>query len=369
MKKRNINKIIKITLLGFLFLCTIIVTYLLFRVFNGEKFQNESVKQYEYWSKASVDYEVFLKENPLFDTKLEKDQIVFSGYLDYIKARFYGQTTGDKVADMQQEYSIVAQVEGYISQKDQTTTLWVKEYILTPPKNLEATDDEQRFTETVEIRLDPYKELAKQVSEQTGVSSSVRLNVFMLSNLKIETEHGIATDNLKPMLTIPLEDKYFVIGGLFNEEKNGSIDVETQIEIPLNRVKIGVYSGVLFFLVASILVILFFTQSISNKDPYKKALKKIFKEHGTRLVALLKPVSEMHEVCNEVHSIKDLVKISDELGRPILYQFSSEFTNISDFYVYDEKQVYVFNLKDSSDVDEVNQRNKNEIVETDLQIG
>lgn len=108
---------------------------------------------------------------------------------------------------------------------------------------------------------------------------------------------------------------------------------------------IGYGIGIAILLLA-LLGLIFGTQK-AEVDPIVKELKKIFKNHGTRLVALDSDTIAPDEHLSKVHSIDDLVRISDELGKPIVYKHSNDYKENTRFWVFDENRYYVFDLKES----------------------
>ena len=93
----------------------------------------------------------------------------------------------------------------------------------------------------------------------------------------------------------------------------------------------------------------------------KKQLSKIFKSHGTRLVAINNEIGTTFGMYYKVKSIEDLVRIADELGRPILYRYSTDPKEITKFYIHDDKSMFSFNLKDmlaEKDVVAIEKENK-----------
>lgn len=71
-----------------------------------------------------------------------------------------------------------------------------------------------------------------------------------------------------------------------------------------------------------------------------------FKNHGNRLVALKSKIDVADKPCCNVRSIDDLVKIADELGRPVLYVYNPNYTEIDQFYVSGDAWIYILDIKD-----------------------
>jgi uncharacterized protein DUF5305 len=165
--------------------------------------------------------------------------------------------------------------------------------------------------------------------------------------MEVETDKGNIQETYSPGIIIPLNGNYFEIGGNLKDEKNGTIEDTKTITLPMDKKKVTILGIAAVICLIGIVFVIFFTKSVVI-DEHEKALKKIFKKHGDRFVALNTEAIVTFKNRNVVKSIDDLVKISDEIGKPIMYKYSSDFKDITKFYVFDEIQIYVLDLKDIS---------------------
>jgi hypothetical protein len=117
-----------------------------------------------------------------------------------------------------------------------------------------------------------------------------------------------------------------------------------KVKLSVNEKTVILYSIVLGILVLALVYTIFFITGAENINLQEKELKSIFKNHGDRMVALSNNIAFTSERHCGVWSIEDLVKISDELGRPIMYKFSEDINNIKQFYVCDDKSIYMFDI-------------------------
>ena len=92
--------------------------------------------------------------------------------------------------------------------------------------------------------------------------------------------------------------------------------------------------------------ILLFTKT-KEMDEHHKTLVKIFKKYGNRMVALNDKPTEPYDHTYEVFSIEDLVRISDEIGKPIVYRYSEDKNEIQRFYVLNGTEMYYWAVKDT----------------------
>jgi len=93
--------------------------------------------------------------------------------------------------------------------------------------------------------------------------------------------------------------------------------------------------------------IIFFTIGITTTSR-ERTLNKIFKNHGKRLAALSSGKPDNIEVCLSVTDIEDLVRIADELGKPIFYTDMIDHLNTTEFYVIEDRRLYLYELRTKS---------------------
>jgi hypothetical protein len=76
----------------------------------------------------------------------------------------------------------------------------------------------------------------------------------------------------------------------------------------------------------------------------RKKIKKHFKAHGKRLVGVEKNLTDEALSACYVHSLEDIIKISDEIERPIFYVFQNDLADIKEFFIIDREKAYLYRV-------------------------
>lgn len=348
-KKLKINKVIRLALIVFLILVLSSVSFLLYKELKIPIVKEEKVKLYSYINKSSIDYKVLLKPNNLYDIPtLDEGQYYITSYVDIIQAAFKYEFVGERPADLKGSYEIAALLEGYKDENNNRTVIWEKQFILSPKEDFASKEERMSLIKTVDIRLDEFSNFAKKIVEETKVRSSLQLSIYMKVNLAADTDKGIVEVTAAPTLVLPLEADYFMITESEVKEEPGSIEETRQVQLPPDKFKVRMYILSLFVLVFAVLGLLIFTEPIIRSQ-FTKKLNKIFKQHGSRLVALDNELPAVSlEKCFIVRSIDDLVRVADELGKPIMYEFREEYNDMVHFYVLDSKMTYIYTLRETT---------------------
>ena len=346
--KLKTNKILRLIIItsAFLILCTL--SFLLYKELKVPKIEEETVKFYSYTHKSFTEYKVLLKPNSLYSSEsLGEGHYYITNYVDEIQNTFNYEFKGDAPADIKGYYEVAAVIEGYTIVEKDHISIWKKKFTIIPKTEFTVNDTILSLTEDVSIKLSEYSAIADAIAEESEVHIPLQLNVFMDVNLKADIDKGSAEAKMAPAIVIPLDTRYFTVTESDEKEVPGSIEEIQKIQIPPDKLKIKIYICGLAALAIMILGLLLFTEPV-RKSPFEIKLNRIFKQHGSRLVALSSELlAASIDNCSIVREIEDLVRVSDELGRPIIYEYSEDYKNIVHFYVLDDKRTYLYILRDS----------------------
>lgn len=355
--KKSINKRLKVALTAALLIIIVIMSSLLFFAIRHPGTSEEKLILLNYSNKTDAKYKVFLKPNPLYDgDSLEEDKMYLNSYTDNIKANFQYEFNADKVVDIDGNYEIIVMVEGYTTEEKKVKIIWQKKFILVPKTDFKSKDTKILINKEITFLLEEYNSFATLISESSKLNMPVNATVLMNVNLNAKSGRNIIEKEFTPAITIPLNSNYFAItkSGIFDQPE--VIEETKEIVLPVNQNVVIAYGAVLGIAFLALLYLLIFVKGNAPVDVFKKHLNKIFKFHGTRLVAINNEIGTSFGMYYKVKSIEDLVRIADELGKPIMYRFSTNSKEITKFYIHDDKAMYSFNLKDmlaEKDVEEV----------------
>lgn len=348
-KKRNLNekkrKILSSIIIVLLIFVTILLAYEAFHKEHAE--ENRSL--YAYNIKSDINYDVFLKPNILYDeASLGEGKIYIYNLIDYIDLTFIYNFSGEDKAEINGDYEIIARVEGYTNGEENHVTIWSKDFILLEKNKFYKNGKTNSIKNNLQLNIEKYNDFVNQINEVTKINCSTQLKVFMNVNMTANTDNGLVEETASPFIIIPLNHKYFSISGELSEEKEGNIEEIVEVEIPNNIKLVIVYSLIITLLIIVLLIIKF--TNVAVPSSLELELDKIFKKHGDRLVALNAVITTSGRNVNRVKSIDDLVRISDEISKPIMYKYSTNYKNITKFFISDDKELYLLDLFDALDL-------------------
>ncbi|NLY66888.1 MAG: DUF5305 domain-containing protein [Tissierellia bacterium] len=345
--KFGINKNLRMGLIIVLIIAIAVISFFLYREVKYPRFEEQNVPVYSYNNKASVGFAVYFKPNELYETEsMDKEQIYLTEFVDRIKANFNYEFSADRDASINGSYDIIAKAQGYTTDLNgNIKIIWEKDFTLVPEKNFTINRKVFSLNESVDIKLADYNAFVARIIEASNVNSQASLNVIMNIRLQGDTDYGPVEEAVTPSLTIPLNSPTIEISGNREIEQPGAIEETRQVQLPVNRNRAILYGIIIGVLGIIACFLIFFTEGIL-RDQYEKTLKQIFKKYGDRFVALNSEIVVRGGNIVAVKSIDDLVRISDELGKPIIYKYSSNYREINKFHVIDENKIYMLDLSD-----------------------
>jgi hypothetical protein len=309
----------------------------------------EKVPQYAYSQQAQVNYRVYLAPNSLYQEKsLEAGKVYITNFVDSINTFFTYKYNGDRVAEIKGEYSVAALLEATVGRdKDDTKKIWQREFLLLPSTGFTGRDRMISAQQEVPIKLPDFDEFVKNVNKESGITpDDVKMTVRWNITLEADTDSGPIKEQLMPTLVIPLAKKAFEIGGELKIDKPGVVNTTRQVSVINKKALVSYAMATGLCSIGLVFMLLFTTGAAGETDPLQKRIKQIFKKHGDRLAVIDGEIPAVFENIIPVRSMEDLVRIADELSKPIMYKPFNGEGKIPSFYIFDEPKIFVFALND-----------------------
>lgn len=317
--------------------------YLLYSYVKYPGIVENNLQLYSYNNKGSINYSLYLKPNEIYNSNtIDEGKIYISEFVDYLNTEINYELTGDSEADIEANYSVIARVQGFTKSEEQQITIWEKDFPILRGKSINSDDGKLIISEEVRLNLSEYNNLVTRVEESTKIKSNTQIILLMDINLTGTTDNGTFEEHITPNIVIPLNSPMFEIT-TNNVDKPGTIEETIQVPVPINKTQVIIYSVILGILVFALIFLIFFTVPTPKKDPLEKELGRIFKKHGDRLVALNSSVDISN--ARNVRSIDDLVKLADEINKPVLYKYSEDYKEITKFFITSEDEIYILDLE------------------------
>ncbi|MEW6183956.1 MAG: DUF5305 family protein [Bacillota bacterium] len=331
LKKKQIEKRARLALIVALGLLFVASLGLLYYVYSLPLTIKKQVPTYSYRQKGQITYQVHIKPNSVFPEKIMgPERTYFSKLVQSIDTYYSYEFSADQPGKLSGTYSITATVEA--------PELWSKEFVLVPNTGFSGEGKTLSFNSEYPLKLDGYQEFLKKVGEETGVSARepklvIRTNII----LKAVTDEGVINEALTPTMTIPLTTGEFIIEAKPSTKKDALTETVT-VPDPTNKTKKN-YTPALSAALG-LLLILFLSFTRGKAAAELSLEERILKQYGDRLVKVSGAISPDGAVTMiSFDSIESLIKMADELGKPVIYQSSGAGAPPA-YYVFEGATAY-----------------------------
>ena len=339
-----IQKHLRNGLIIFMAIGLLVIGLLAYIINKNQKYYDKKYTALTYSAKASTNYEVFLLPNQIYSEKsIGENNIYVTKLMDYIDVHFLFEISSDKSAKIKGQYNIIANLTGTLPSLRGTKKILEKEYVLFPDTSFNGEDNLISIKKNIPIKLDNYSNYIDMVKQNLEFGFDNNLSILFSISYELETEEGNVKENVVSVLEIPISERYFEISGNSLAQKKGTIEgVKKDISPLFSKKMMACWVGGGICVIILLFMIIFSAPLII--DPLHKMIKQIFKNYGSRMVGLTGNMDVDTKSWVEVASIEDMVRISDDLSKPILYKKGISIEEVCRFYVIDESDIYILNI-------------------------
>jgi hypothetical protein len=307
-------------------------------------------------ARGTFDYTIYLEENSLYKTDtlnppatnlytppepktLGVGPVIPYELVDRMEASYYYNfRTSRPITDLYEEVTITATIE--------SPDLWSKTFVLVP-----STSQPGNFKVDFQVDIDYLNELLKAILEETGTSGEAY-------NLTIEAfVHATAKSDYGPIDEVFTQTLSTELGAgtlIWNEElemtQEGAVTTTYIIPNPNRYLGLSVDGVKTTSLILGIIFLLIFIASLvfynKTKPPElplsEKTALAVGKKYADRIAEASSQTSLVDEKIITLGSIEDLVKVADELGKPIMHQPPTATEKRHIYYVIDGNSQYQY---------------------------
>ena len=323
----------------------IIFLFLIFSVFSVTAIDEEPTVTFKtntvssHSQNGNFDYTIYLKDNTVYNgrkTIQSQDNLVaFRNIVDHITGSFTYSFHSTETATIKGEYRLTARIE---------TSIWNKEYTLASGKFT------NNFNEEFPIDYLFYENVTSTIDAETGVAAASPQLIIQCSIYNLEAGTYPDTFNpaqFSPSVTIPLNEKTIAFS---DDLKNQVTDVETSREEittqNVNKNKDQWTANSYIFVIAIIVFSLITKGDVRKLSEIEKQVKKTNKKYNEWIVEIdTPPKRPLGTEIITIKTLEDLMKISEELGKPVMHHVS-ESDGTYAYYVLDESVHYKYIIYD-----------------------
>lgn len=319
----------------------------LFSILSGENVISNKKEIYSYTNKFNYEYVVNLLENKFIEEDtLDMNKIAYvTQLIDTIDFNINYDYNGNKKSEIKYNYSVIGKLEATYNRENEEQKIWEKEYILKEETTDVSDNGKINIKDKIELDLKEQNNLVKDFEQRMGMT----LDAKYIINVKVNSLTQIEGENIKnnyiSTIIIDLAKKTTKIEGENDKEETEFITKE-QIETrKVNPLKL-IIDIVCIILSLSVLRYLSRTKNINTiRNEYRQELNKILRICQEKIVKVRNKPTVRQENIVEVKDFGEIIKLSEELFKPILYWEAKE--EEAWFIVMSNDAVYRYILKNN----------------------
>lgn len=298
-----------------------------------------------YTNKLNTTYDVDLKDNKFMDQKtLPMGKTYVTNLIDKINMKFDFSYDASKYTELTYSYSIVGVLNGAYSKNGTPQKVWEKEYVLLEETENKKSNNTINIKENIPIDVNEYNDEIYNFEKTLGMAITANLNVQLRVNIDGKINDTQINDNYVSNIDIELGEQTTEITGKLTDETEDTL-YKTTTNNKNNTVVIAVN---VILIVAALAWLRYISVNTTNlntvRNNYKLELNRILKSCEDKIVKLSRNVDLNGKEVIEVNDFGELIKLSEELYKPILY-WNSNQKEESEFFVITNSVIYKFILK------------------------
>lgn len=343
--KFTLHKKTKKYILAVLILLFFFISYQTYKAIGDEEIVIEETTVFEYNCQPNVDYKVSLHPNELFsDTIQEEGNYYSKPLLDNIQADFNVAYQSSEITPIKVEYEMSSKINGYQGQAANKIIYWSKDFPMMEKKVVSTEGDSWEVKEQVNFDLQKFDDFAVKAKEIYGMKVSNELIVELFGSITAVKDDEEIVVPFSSNIQLPLLEDVFRIEKFFDEPLHAAVTEVNETIVPYNKTKVSLLIVTLLLVLASMPILVFGIKEPDELTILRKKNNGLLKNYGSRMVAMQEIPDLKYNQYFQVYSIKDMIKISDEVQKPIIYiPDESIMLRNNELFIIDENNLYRWN--------------------------
>lgn len=346
--RRKKNRIRKST--KYIFITIVIVLMVasfsnLLKNLSKENMGTKTKQIYSYQNQFHYDYNINLIPNKYVE-KIDKSEKNIAYVTDLIQdtdLELNYQYKAQCESDLEYDYEIIGKTQAVYTKDGEEQKIIDQEDVLLEKQSKTVLSDKIDIQENLKLNLKEKNDMLNDFKQRMGMSITANYTVILKINVKTNIEEKEVVAQYAPTVVIDLADKTTKISGENNTEDTEYISKEYKT---LNENPIMYVLDIIGIAIAIYLLRYVSKARVTNriKNEYRQELNRILKLCQDKIVQVSSKPEGRTENTVIVKDFGEIVKLSEELFKPILYYFDQEKEEAW-FSVMSNQVVYRYVLK------------------------
>ena len=350
MEKKGKIKIRKSVRTFYIISLILIILLSWYSLYRTSKIENNATKKdiYEYNNKFFYSFDVDLVENSFITSENISDPNTYiTDLINTVPTNMTYSYNSNNVSNIEYSYQIVGNLEAVYKKDGEEQKVWKMSDIIVPMKEMEVTSDKVEINENFTLNLKEKIDMITSFESNLGMQVTTNYTVLLEVVTKTNFEGEQIINSYSPNIVFEIGPKTTTVHS--NVQNSDKPTVISKIEVEKANSISNLQKGIVTFVdIASTILILFILIRTKNansvKNEYKQALNKILRGFEEKIVEVNQKIETEGQNVVEVREFDEIVKVSEELFKPILY-WNNDKEEESWFCVLGNNIIYRFILK------------------------
>jgi hypothetical protein len=312
---------------------------------NGLTYKNKDI--YNYTNDFSYDYEVnLLKNKYIEETTLGMDkQAYITDLIDNITLDLKYMYTGSETSDIEYKYSIIGKMAAVYTRDGEEQKILEKDYNLLDERNGKLTEKKLKIDEKIQVDLKDQNGLLKDFEQNMNMSIDATYTIIFNISTITNVEGESVENKITPKIVIDLGKKTTKISGENNQNNTEYVSIKVAESNKKSNVYFVIYGIITVCAFVALRYIITKTEAtVIIRNEYRQEINRILRLCQDKIVQVKNRPDLNREKLIEVKDFGELVKLSEELYKPILFWENKERTE-SWFIVMSNNTIYKYAIK------------------------
>ena len=301
---------------------------------------------YKHLNKYAQTYTIELKQNKYMgEEHLLENELFVTDLIEKLKLNYNYTYEGLEPEKINCTYNVKGKLKSTYSSNGNEQEMWNREYVILESKDTSSDTSVLEINENIDIDLSEYNKLVNDFIEKMQMAISTKLHIIFEANVTAYANGEMFLNKYTNEIEVTLGDKVTKITGEKEDSREEKVKRTVQITKEKNEGVI-ILSAITLVLSAGIMIKVQRETKTSNRitNLFKIELNEILSTCGDRIVKIDSETNTAGSAIIELKDINELVKLSEELYKPILY-YKVPNKKEAWFSVSLENEVYRYILK------------------------
>ena len=294
--------------------------------------KNNTIKKkeeiYSYTNEFNYNYDVNLINNKYIDQKtLQMNEVYVTDLIDNIHLNINYDYIGNKASDLEYDYKILGKLQAVYTKDGEEQKVLDKEEVLFDSETQNQMSDKISIQEPIELNLKDKNKLITDFEKEMNMTLKTTYMIILQVDVKTEIDDEPVVNQYTSAVSIDLGEKTTQIKGENNKDETSYVTKTKEENENINIVASSLDTILIIILLIGLKYITRNTVAINKiKNNYRKELNRMLRLCQDKIVKIKDKVDIKQENIVDVKDFGEIIKVSEELFKPILYWESKEST-------------------------------------------